>query len=67
MFRVTVNGEPREIAADRSIRDLVAELGLDVELVAVERNRELVPRRDLATARLHEGDRLEIVEFVGGG
>lgn len=65
--RVVVNGEEREIASERSLRELIAELGLDLELVAVELNRDLVPRRDLAGTRLRDGDRVEIVEFVGGG
>ena len=61
-----VNGEPREAAA-ATVAALVDELGLDRRKVAVERNLEIVPRSLHAAARLAEGDRIEIVQFVGGG
>lgn len=63
---ITLNGEPRQVR-EGSIADLVAALGLDVKKVAVERNREIVPRSTLADVALAEGDALEIVHFVGGG
>jgi sulfur carrier protein len=64
---LTVNGEPRRIAAGASIADLVASLGLDPKKVAVERNAEIAPRSTLADVILAQGDVLEIVHFVGGG
>lgn len=64
---ITLNGEPRRVAAGQSIADLVISLGLKPEKVAVERNREIVPRSTLAAVLLAEGDELEIVHFVGGG
>jgi thiazole synthase len=63
---ITVNGEPRRQPAG-SIADLVRALGLDPAKVAVERNREIVPRSTLADVALADGDRFEIVHFVGGG
>jgi thiazole synthase len=63
---VTVNGEPRQLA-EGSVADLVRALGLDPAKVAVERNREIVPRSTLADVRLADGDQFEIVHFVGGG
>ncbi len=63
---IILNGDPRQVR-EGSIADLVASLGLDVKKVAVERNREIVPRSTLADIRLAEGDALEIVHFVGGG
>lgn len=63
---ITLNGEPRRTAA-RTIAALVQEIGLDLAKVAVERNREIVPRSTLADALLGDGDVLEIVHFVGGG
>jgi len=66
LINIILNGEPREVRAG-SIADLVASLGLDVKKVAVERNREIVPRSTLAEVALAEGDALEIVHFVGGG
>jgi thiazole synthase len=63
---ITLNGAPHRSAAD-TIADLVRELELTPEKVAVERNGEIVPRSTLGEAALAEGDRLEIVHFVGGG
>ena len=63
---ITLNGEPRSTDA-ATIADLVRELDLTPEKVAVERNGEIVPRSTLDEAALGEGDVLEIVHFVGGG
>lgn len=63
---ITLNGAPHRSAA-ATIADLVRELELVPEKVAVERNGEIVPRSTLGEAPLAEGDRLEIVHFVGGG
>ena len=65
-MQLTLNGDPRETSA-ATVAALVAELGLDVRKVAVERNLEIVPRSLYAATRLDEGDRLEIVHFIGGG
>ncbi|WP_439468348.1 sulfur carrier protein ThiS [Blastomonas fulva] len=62
-----INGEPRRVPAGQSIAALVTSLGLDPAKVAVERNLEIVPRSTLADVVVGEGDRLEIVHFVGGG
>jgi thiamine biosynthesis protein ThiS len=64
---ITLNGESRRVAAGQSIAALVTLLGLKPEKVAVERNREIVPRSTLAAVLLADGDELEIVHFVGGG
>ncbi len=66
-MQIRVNGEPKDIPDGITVAALVAELGLAGGPVAVERNRELVPRRDHATTPLAPGDELEIVHFVGGG
>jgi thiazole synthase len=63
---ITLNGAPHRSAA-ATIADLVRELDLAPEKVAVERNGEIVPRSTLGEAALAEGDVLEIVHFVGGG
>ncbi len=65
-MRIQVNGEPREVAA-ATILALVEELGLDVRKVAVERNLEIVPRSLHAGTPITDGDRIEVVQFVGGG
>ena len=64
---LTVNGEPRRIAAGATIAALVAGLKLNPQKVAVERNAEIVPRSTLGDVVLSDGDVLEIVHFVGGG
>ena len=66
-LRITVNGEPREVPAGTTVRGLVEALGLGEGPVAVERNREVVRRREHATTALVAGDVVEIVHFVGGG
>jgi sulfur carrier protein len=64
---VTVNGEPKDIPDGLSVRGLIELLGLTDGPVAVERNREIVPRATHAEATLADGDTIEIVHFVGGG
>lgn len=66
-FEIVVNGSPRAIHAGTTVTALIAELGLADRRVAVERNREVVPRAQHADTVLAAGDRLEIVTFVGGG
>jgi thiamine biosynthesis protein ThiS len=66
-MEIQLNGEPHEIAADTTIAELLAELQLDDRTLAVEQNLQLVPRTEHAGALLAEGDRLEVVTFVGGG
>ena len=66
MIQIIVNGESRRTSAP-TIAALAEELELDPAKVAVERNGEIVPRSTLADAQLAEGDKLEIVHFVGGG
>lgn len=66
MPRIQVNGEDRAVSAV-TVLGLVEELGLDVRKVAVERNLEIVPRSLHGTTVLAEGDRIELVQFVGGG
>lgn len=64
---LTINGEDRDFPSVTTIADLIAQLAMKPDRVAVELNRELVPRDRWADATLQNGDRLEIVHFVGGG
>jgi len=64
---VVVNGEARQLEAGATVATLITELGLAGKPVAVERNREVVPRAQHASTVLASGDRLEVVTFVGGG
>ncbi len=65
-MRLVINAEERELAA-ATLDALVAELGMKADRVAVELNGEIVPRTRWSETALHDGDRLEIVHFVGGG
>lgn len=66
-MRITVNGDEHVVAEDTTVRALLEGLGVRTKAVAVERNRQIVPRALHHECRLAEGDRLEIVTLVGGG
>ena len=66
-MRLTVNGEERGYDAPLSLSQLLDDIGLDRAKVAVERNLEIVPRSAYPATDLADGDRLEIVHFIGGG
>lgn len=65
-MKLIINGEEKDIAA-ANVTELVAQLGMKPDRVAVELNREIVPRDRWGEAGLNDGDKLEIVHFVGGG
>lgn len=67
MPTIALNGDTHEIAPGTTVAGLVASLGLHPQQIAVERNREIVPRSAYPTTPLTDGDTLEIVTFVGGG
>lgn len=62
-----VNGEPASAADSATVETLLEQMGLPQKGVAVERNREIVPKSLYAMTPLADGDRIEIVQFVGGG
>lgn len=64
---LTINGNARVFAAPLTLAALIEQLGMKHDRVAVELNRDIVPRENWNTTNLAEGDRLEIVHFVGGG
>lgn len=66
-MEILLNGENRALEAGLTLRALIVEIGLDERKVAVERNLEIVPRSTYGETLLQNGDRIEIVEFVGGG
>ncbi|HEU5182596.1 MAG TPA: sulfur carrier protein ThiS [Candidatus Polarisedimenticolia bacterium] len=66
-MKIVVNGEEREIAEGATLATLIELLQLPPGRIAVERNREVVPRAKHAETVLHEGDLLEMVRFMGGG
>ena len=66
-MRLTINGEEQVFEGVTTVAGLIAALGLDSRKLAVERNLEIVPRSTYAAAELADGDRIEIVAFIGGG
>jgi sulfur carrier protein len=64
---VVINGQSRVFNEGTTVAAMIGELGLAGKPVAVERNREVVPRAQHASTLLAAGDRLEVVTFVGGG
>ena len=64
---IRVNGEHRRVPGGSSVSEMVCELGLDPQRVAVERNLEVIPRSILGQVCVEDGDDYEIVHFVGGG
>ena len=66
-MNLTVNGESRTFEPLANLSALVSALGLDGRKVAIERNLEIVPRSAYGRTPLADGDRIEIVHFIGGG
>ena len=66
-MRVELNGEPKELPEGTTLLSLIEQLSLAPERVAVELNRDVVRRADWPATRLSDGDRVEVVHFVGGG
>jgi thiazole synthase len=66
-MNITVNGEAKSLDAPVTVEQLLSDIGLDARKVAVERNREIVPRSTYAATQVYDGDSIEIVHFIGGG
>ena len=66
-MQVTINGEPRGVEGPLTVAELLVLLGLTRGKVAVERNLEIVPRSTYEAVAVADGDRFEIVRFIGGG
>ena len=66
-MQIHVNGQPTPCADACTLTELLSALHLDPARVVVERNAQIVPVSNYASTRLEEGDRLEILHFVGGG
>ena len=66
-MHIQVNGESRQVREEINVTGLLQDLQLNVERVAVEINLEILDRRDFDARILEEGDRIEIMSFIGGG
>lgn len=64
---IVLNGQSRPIPQGQTVLELLAELQIDAQRVAVERNRVIVRRADWPDTTLAAGDQVEVVQFVGGG
>ncbi len=67
MLQIVVNGTERTVSPGQTIADLLAEMQQNPKYLAVERNKNLVPRSQHAGCQLEHGDQIEIVTLVGGG
>ena len=66
-MEITLNGEKFTLETGSNIVNLIDKLDLDVDKLAIERNLEIVPKAKFAMTIIEEGDKLEIVHFIGGG
>jgi thiamine biosynthesis protein ThiS len=64
---IVLNGDPHEVAGPLTLTALLAHLKIDPRRVAVEHNLNVVKRAHYDSTEIHEGDQIEIVNFVGGG
>ena len=67
MSKISINGEIKEVPNDLTVRGLLDHFSLPSQLVAIELNKEVVRKRDWEATLVNDGDRVEIVHFVGGG
>ena len=66
-MQIQVNGQPRDCRSGSTVGDLLRELDIKTERVAVELNLEILDRKDFESQSLKQGDRVEILSFIGGG
>jgi thiamine biosynthesis protein ThiS len=66
-MNVRLNGEDRQLPAEMTLEGLVEHLELKGKPIAIELNREVIPRPRFSEVKVREGDRIEVVTFVGGG
>jgi thiamine biosynthesis protein ThiS len=66
-MKLQINGEEKIVDAPQTVSSLISAMSMKPDRVAVELNREIIPRDRWPETSLNEGDRLEIVHFVGGG
>ena len=66
-MRIFLNGESQDVAEGTSLAALLLTIAEDPRGIGIERNLEIVPKAEHASTLLEDGDRLEVVQFVGGG
>ena len=66
-MQVTINGEKRELAESLTISEILKNLELPSERVAIELNKEVVRKKDWENIKVNDADKIEVIHFVGGG
>ncbi|HWR36324.1 MAG TPA: sulfur carrier protein ThiS [Clostridia bacterium] len=66
-MKLIINGEEKDFTSGLTLAALISQLGIKGDRIAVELNRDIAPRASWETIELTEGDKLEVVHFVGGG
>lgn len=66
-MKIILNGEETEIDNGFSVKNLLEKFALEPKKIAVEKNLEIVPRSQFDSSLINEGDRIEIIHFIGGG
>ena len=66
-IKITLNGEEFNLDKEKTVFDLVSELNLDLKKIAVEQNYQIVQVDNFSDLKINEGDKIEIVHFIGGG
>jgi len=66
-MRISINGQPASFDGEMTVAELLVSRDIASVRVAVEINEDIVPRKTFANTVIHDGDRIEIVTFVGGG
>ena len=67
MMEIIINGEKKQLSQTLSLSELLTHFSLSAERIAIELNREVVRRKDWGNIKVGEGDKLEVIHFVGGG
>ena len=67
MISIILNGQPRELEEDLDLKELIEHFTLPDKRIAIELNNNVIKRAEWASVKLKEGDKLEVVHFVGGG
>ena len=66
-MKVLINGEIKEISGELNLSDLLKHFSLPSERIAIELNKEVVRKKDWENIKIADGDKLEVIHFVGGG
>jgi thiamine biosynthesis protein ThiS len=66
-MKILINGETKELSGKLNLREVLQHFSLPNERIAVELNREVVRKKDWETTKVSEGDKIEVIHFVGGG